>query len=247
MEKTILMLLAIIIALSIGLATTSTILVYNAVNNNSSIIITSQASLGELQASFYYDITTTVLVNEINWGTLEPGQVLTLTVYLKNEGTIPFIASMYTENWYPTEADSYVTINWDNNQTAFIYPNRIRKIGITIQISPDVVYSGIHSFSNLIHVDLSDAIVMQSPVITNISITPNPVLVGTDVTCEVTVLSPEPYNITWYVTDITGTWAMGTVNPWVHAFPDTNERVIYAVVANSYGEATSEQVTLTFS
>jgi hypothetical protein len=74
--------------------------------------VTSAANIGA-----YTDSDCTQNCTHISWGTLNPDSTTSKTVYVKNTGTVALTLSMATENWTPTDADDYLTLTWDQQNT----------------------------------------------------------------------------------------------------------------------------------
>jgi hypothetical protein len=74
--------------------------------------VVSAANIGA-----YTDSDCTQNCTHISWGTLNPDTTTNKTVYVKNTGTVPLTLSMATENWTPTNADDYLTLTWDQQNT----------------------------------------------------------------------------------------------------------------------------------
>jgi len=92
----------------------------------------------------YWDATGTNRTSSINWGLLEPGSNKTVTVYVRNEGNAAATLSKATENWNPSTASSYMTLNWNYaGQTLSV--NQVLQIKLTLVVSSTI--SGITNFS----------------------------------------------------------------------------------------------------
>jgi hypothetical protein len=52
-------------------------------------------------------------VFSIDWGTLTPGSVKSVVVYIRNEVEEPIFFIISTMNWTPGEASKYITLRWD--------------------------------------------------------------------------------------------------------------------------------------
>jgi hypothetical protein len=75
---------------------------------------------------------------------LDPGSNKTMTVYIRNEGNAVAALSEATQNWNPSTASSYMTLNWNYaNQTLSV--NQVLQVRLTLVVSPTV--SGIINFS----------------------------------------------------------------------------------------------------
>jgi len=75
---------------------------------------------------------------------LEPGSDKTVTVYVRNEGNTVVTLSKVAQNWNPSTASSYMTLNWNYaGQTLSV--NQLLQVKLTLVVSPSV--SGITNFS----------------------------------------------------------------------------------------------------
>jgi len=61
----------------------------------------------------YWDSNCTDKIFSIDWGTLTPGSVKNIVVYVRNEGEEPIFLIMSTTNWNPPQASEYITLKWD--------------------------------------------------------------------------------------------------------------------------------------
>jgi hypothetical protein len=92
----------------------------------------------------FWDVYCTSTVTEIDWGLIEPGHQVNVTIYLKNESNAPITLSLHTENWNPVNASNYITLIWDYaNQT--VDPGAAVKISLTLTVSSEV--TGITNFN----------------------------------------------------------------------------------------------------
>jgi hypothetical protein len=92
----------------------------------------------------YWDSGCTNRTSSINWGILESGSNKTVTVYVRNEGNSAATLSRVAQNWNPSTASSYMTLNWNYaGQTLSV--NQVLQIRLTLAVSSAV--SGITSFS----------------------------------------------------------------------------------------------------
>ena len=83
-------------------------------------------------------------LDDLDWGTLEPGENPTVNTYIKNEGNVPITLSLQTSNWTPLAAQNYLTLSWNyNNQP--LSPGETAQITITLEVDPNT--TGITTFS----------------------------------------------------------------------------------------------------
>jgi len=103
------------------------------------IQIQTSAGLG-----VYQEDSGSVVLSSVSWGTLQPGESQNVICYIKNEGNSATIISLDTSNWSPTNAESYLNLNWDYNGYP-IAPDAV--IPITLTLSVDSNIEGISTFS----------------------------------------------------------------------------------------------------
>lgn len=109
----------------------------------------STASLKLIGVSVYSDVNGLEPVIDLYWGSVEPNQTVTLTVYVKNDGNTPITLIIYADNWQPLTAQNYLTFSTDYaNQT--IYPANLLQINFHLHIDPNII--GITTFSFDIYV-----------------------------------------------------------------------------------------------
>lgn len=106
--------------------------------------IWSHAEMKLIGLEVYQDREFTVSVTHINWGILDAGDQKNFSCYIKNESNVPIILTMFTEEWNPQNASSYITLTWDYDESVIDVDGFI-PITFTLNISPTI--SGINSFS----------------------------------------------------------------------------------------------------
>lgn len=114
----------------------------------STYTIGSSASvLAPPEIGVYWDITTLDDVTHINWGVINISTVevsKTVTVYIKNKGNTDFTGSVSTEDWSPSGANNFITLDWDFGSNP-LKVGRIRTTQFTLRVSPDI--TGITDFN----------------------------------------------------------------------------------------------------
>jgi hypothetical protein len=106
--------------------------------------ITNTGSVKGVGVGVYRDPECTDSVNSIDWGFLEPGETTNVTIYIKNEGNIPVVLNMTTENWVPASASDYITLTWDREDYLLDADSVFQSV-LTLSVSPDI--SEVTSFS----------------------------------------------------------------------------------------------------
>lgn len=118
--------------------------------------IPGQGTLVKVGCEVYWDEDRTQVVNEFNWGLLEPGEQKMFTVWIVNTGTIPGKLSGFTKNWVPSNAQTYITqtSSTPGNGTIAIFPDETLEIHVFLDVSPDI--EGIDTFSYVTVVEISE-------------------------------------------------------------------------------------------
>ena len=78
---------------------------------------TDNGSIDTINVSIYSDIACTQAVTALNVGTLNPGGTATQTIYIKNAGNVAETLTMAANNWSPTNAPTYLTLSWNQQDT----------------------------------------------------------------------------------------------------------------------------------
>ncbi len=85
---------------------TAGLLTSNQTKNSS--VITSDLNVG-----VYIDNACTTNCTRIDWGELAPNNSTTVTVWIRNSGTVPTTLSMTTDSWDPPDANAYLSLSWN--------------------------------------------------------------------------------------------------------------------------------------
>jgi hypothetical protein len=125
-------------ALLIGLLGTTLSLV------QTSRTVSSVGSVKGIGVGIYWNSACTNRTSSINWGLLEPGSNKTVAIYVRNEGNAVTTLSKAAQNWNPSAAPSYMTLNWNYaGQTLSV--NQVLQVKLTLVVLPSI--AGITSFS----------------------------------------------------------------------------------------------------
>lgn len=107
-------------------------------------ILDSSGSIMAINIEAFSDQACTQPISSLDWGVPEPGNNIDLIVYLKNTGNADMTLNMYVSNWSPSGSSSYLSLNWDRENTV-ISSNEV--IEATITLSIDSGITGITDFS----------------------------------------------------------------------------------------------------
>lgn len=97
----------------------------------------------------YWDIDKTNEATFIDWGTLEPDEVVNKTLYIWNNSTIQLIHNMNITNWNPSNTGEFIYLTW-NREGYISGPNELFDATLTLTISPNI--TNITSFAMNINI-----------------------------------------------------------------------------------------------
>ena len=83
--------------------------------SNQTVPITG--TITTVNVGVYLDNNCTQNCTSINFGPLTPGETAEQIVYIKNTGTAPITLTMTVNNWTPANANSYLTLSWNRQNT----------------------------------------------------------------------------------------------------------------------------------
>ena len=109
-----------------------------------SITVKSHGKIKGVGVGIYADENATIVVSEINWGMLEPGESKNVTVYVKNEGNVQVTLALTVESWVPSNAEDFITLSWNYDGTTFDV-EEIRRLTLTLTVDSSI--TGITEFS----------------------------------------------------------------------------------------------------
>lgn len=98
----------------------------------------------EVTVEIYYDSECTSPVSSIDWEMVEPGSSSNYTVYVKNLGETSVKLYLNTQNWDPSDAALYMSLDW-NYTGVVLEPLESIPIMLTLTVSAEA--TGITDFS----------------------------------------------------------------------------------------------------
>lgn len=106
--------------------------------------ISTKGNIKAVGVQFYVDSAGSIATSQIDWGMLDPGQTVTVTLYCKSTSNVPVTLSMAVGNFNPASGISYLACIWSYNDTT-LSPNQIIPIRFTLQVASTI--TGITAFS----------------------------------------------------------------------------------------------------
>ena len=105
--------------------------------------ISTHGNIKAVGVQFYTDSAGLSATSQIDWGTLEPGQTVTVTLYMKSTSSVPVTVSMAVGNFVPASGSGYLACTWNYNGT--ISPGQLVPVVFTLVVATTV--TGITAFS----------------------------------------------------------------------------------------------------
>jgi membrane protease YdiL (CAAX protease family) len=131
-------------------ALVATILVAAAVVMVATYTIRNTGTIVTVGLAAFWDPAGAQLCTSIEWGTMQPGGMKGVTLYLKNTQALNITLAMNTSSWQPPDVQQYFTLAW-NYSGALLMPAQMIPVQFTLSLSPLVQNSTNFSFNiNLI-------------------------------------------------------------------------------------------------
>ena len=108
--------------------------------------IISAGNVNAVGVGLYWDSSCNSEVSSIEWGALDPGETMEVTIYIQNEGSIAVVLTLTTDNWNPASASNYITLSWNRENYVLNPGGSVISAVLTLSVSPDI--SGITNFSH---------------------------------------------------------------------------------------------------
>lgn len=111
------------------------------------------SNVGKIRAigfDVFADSACTIQLTQINWGTLAPGEMGTVTFFAKNSGNVNVTLNFNTTDWIPTNAPIYLVVAW-NYTGQLMKPLDVIPIATTLAVSTTI--TGITNFSYTMNVN----------------------------------------------------------------------------------------------
>jgi hypothetical protein len=91
----------------------------------------------------FWDANCMNPVSSLDWGTLSPGDIENITVFVRNEGESSTVLALNVSDWNPLLAESYISIGWNYSGTA-VPPGQVLPISLSMVVNETI--SGITNF-----------------------------------------------------------------------------------------------------
>jgi hypothetical protein len=105
--------------------------------------ISTHGNIKAVGVAFYSDSSGVSATSQINWGTLEPGQSVNVTLYMKSTSNVPVSVSMAVGNFNPPSGSTYLACTW--NYSGSLSPGQLVPVVFTLVVANTI--TGITAFS----------------------------------------------------------------------------------------------------
>jgi len=106
--------------------------------------IRSRGDIDAINVGVYWNGNCSNPVSFVDWGSIEPGSVKNVSLFIRNEGTVAADLFLSTDNWSPSNASEFVMLSWDYSGQ-ILDRFEIILVVLTLRVSSEV--RGISSFS----------------------------------------------------------------------------------------------------
>ena len=111
--------------------------------------ISSSGNIAAVGVGVYSNSGCTTALSAISWGALNPGNVTTYIMYVKNIGDVSETLNMTVSGWSPSSASSYLKLTW-NQEKSVLTAGQVVTAVLTLSVSSSI--SNVTGFSNTITV-----------------------------------------------------------------------------------------------
>ncbi|MGD0977610.1 MAG: hypothetical protein ABR962_00545 [Candidatus Bathyarchaeia archaeon] len=136
MQKTTIGIVAVVAVISLMVSALGALVATHTISNS--------GTLTAVGVGVYSDNGCTTVLSSIGWGSLNPGDVKTFTMYVRNEGNVPETLNIAEDNWNPAPASSYITLTW-NQENQVLPVGQVVQAVLTLTVSSSV--SDVTSFN----------------------------------------------------------------------------------------------------
>ena len=105
--------------------------------------ISTHGNIKAVGVAFYSDAAGVSATSQINWGTLEPGQTVNVTLYMKSTSNVAVSCSMAVGNFNPASGSTYLACTW--NYSGTLSPGQLVPVVFTLVVANTI--TGITAFS----------------------------------------------------------------------------------------------------
>lgn len=99
---------------------------------------------GDVEFGLYWDVTGAERATTVEWGAVMPGDIVTVQLWLRNEGDSVLYCDIGTQEWVPSGSGQYFDLTWDFGSIP-VNQGRSRKITMELYVHEDI--TGVDEFA----------------------------------------------------------------------------------------------------
>jgi len=134
----------LLIQFTIIMVALSTLAVIGVSKRSTSKRVGSTGRIKAINVQVYGDSSCTNVIDEFDWGILEPGDSVSKKIYVKHNSKFDHTLSVYDSGWDPVEAGSYLTLSCDKDGM-ILGPKKVIEVILTLTVSNEI--SRINNYS----------------------------------------------------------------------------------------------------
>lgn len=131
-----------LVALSLIVALTIVVVVYPVMHTT--FPIRNRARVKGVGVGIFWDENCTRLVDEIDWGMIEPNETKATLLYIRSRSNVNITLSLTTQNWSPENASLFITLSWNYTDTP-LAPKSVTPTELYLHVAHNT--TGIDHFS----------------------------------------------------------------------------------------------------
>jgi hypothetical protein len=108
--------------------------------------INHEGNVNSVGVGVFWNQECTSEVTSVDWGYLEPSSSQNHTIYIKNEGTTPMVLNMTTDGWSPTDAPTYIALDWNQEGTEVTAYTVVETV-LTLSVSSEITEISTFNFN----------------------------------------------------------------------------------------------------
>ena len=116
---------------------------------NTSKTLPSSGSIKTINVEVYWDFECIQNATAIDWGILEPGDIMNKTVYVKNSGSSNLVLTMSSTDWIPVEDENLFSFTW-NMEGATVEADEVVQAVLMLEVSESITEGTDFSFKIVI-------------------------------------------------------------------------------------------------
>ncbi len=107
---------------------------YLLLKNTADAYVPSTGNISASGVEVFWDRNLIDRTEAINWGTIWPGSLKNVTLYIRSFSNDEATLVIESTNWNPVDMSEYMKLSWDYNGTV-IHPGGVIEVALTLSVS----------------------------------------------------------------------------------------------------------------